>query len=51
MAEFFLVSAINQRDTLALPDTVQDLDGVLVEPSACVVKSLRRSGMRPGETI
>ena len=51
MAEFFLVSAVNQRDTLALPDSVHDLDGVLVEPSACVVKSLRRSGMRPGETI
>jgi L-iditol 2-dehydrogenase len=51
MAEYFLVSAVNQRDTLALPDSVRDLDGVLVEPSACVVKSLRRSGMRPGETI
>jgi L-iditol 2-dehydrogenase len=51
MAEFFLVSAVNQRDTLALPDGVQDLDGVLIEPSACVVKSMRRSGMRPGETV
>jgi L-iditol 2-dehydrogenase len=51
MAEFFLVSAVNQRDTLALPEGVQDLDGVLVEPSACVIKSMRRSGMRPGETI
>ena len=51
MAEFFLVSAVNQRDTLALPDSVNDLDGVLIEPSACVVKSLRRAGMRPGETV
>ncbi len=51
MAEFFAVSAVNQRDTLALPDHVRDLDGVLVEPSACVVKSLRRSEMRPGETV
>lgn len=51
MAEFFLVSAVNQRDTLPLPDSVRDLDGVLIEPSACVIKSLRRSGMRPGETI
>jgi L-iditol 2-dehydrogenase len=24
---------------------------VLIEPAACVVKSLRRSGLRPGETI
>src|SRR5271169_923079 len=51
MAEFFLVSAVNQKDTLALPDSVHDLDAVLIEPAACVVKSLRRSGMRPGETI
>ncbi len=51
MAEYFLVSAVNQRDTLALPDSVQDLDGVLIEPSACVIKSLRRSGIRPGDTI
>jgi L-iditol 2-dehydrogenase len=51
MAEFFLVSAVNQQDTLALPDSVSDLDGVLIEPSACVIKSLRRAGMRPGETV
>jgi L-iditol 2-dehydrogenase len=51
MAEFFLVSAVNQNDTLPLPDSVKDLDGVLVEPSACVIKSLRRSGMRAGETV
>jgi L-iditol 2-dehydrogenase len=51
MAQYFLVSATNQRDTLKLPDDVSDLDGVLVEPAACVVKSLRRSGLRPGESI
>ncbi len=51
MAEFFLVGAANQRDTLRLPEGVADADGVLVEPAACVVKSLRRSGLRPGETI
>jgi L-iditol 2-dehydrogenase len=51
MAEFFLVSADNQRDTLLLPDTVADADGVLIEPAACVVKSLRRSGLKAGETI
>jgi L-iditol 2-dehydrogenase len=51
MAEFFLVSAANQRDTLKLPASVGDADGVLVEPAACVVKSIRRSGLRPGETI
>jgi L-iditol 2-dehydrogenase len=51
MAQYFLVSATNQCDTLKLPDDVPDLDGVLVEPAACVVKSLRRSGLRPGESI
>jgi L-iditol 2-dehydrogenase len=51
MAEYFLVSAANQRDTLKLPAEVGDLDGVLVEPAACVVKSLRRSGLKAGESV
>ncbi|MGO9605038.1 MAG: alcohol dehydrogenase catalytic domain-containing protein [Candidatus Binataceae bacterium] len=51
MAEYFLVSAANQRDTLKLPDTVDDANGVLVEPAACVIKSLRRSGLKRGESI
>jgi L-iditol 2-dehydrogenase len=51
MAEYFTVSAINQRDTLKLPDDLGDLDAVLIEPAACVVKSIRRSGLRPGESI
>jgi L-iditol 2-dehydrogenase len=51
MAEFFLVSAANQRDTLRLPESISDADGVLIEPAACVVKSLRRSGLKAGESI
>src|SRR5260370_35292279 len=51
MSEFFLVSATNQLDTLRLPDSVGDADGGLIEPAACVVKSLRRSGLKAGETI
>src|SRR6202140_1604465 len=51
MAEFFLVSADNQRDTLKLSDSVSDADGVLIEPAACVVKSLKRSGLKPGESV
>jgi L-iditol 2-dehydrogenase len=51
MAEYFLVSADNQRDSLSLPDHVSDLDGTLVEPAACVVKSLNRSGLKPGESV
>jgi L-iditol 2-dehydrogenase len=51
MAEYFAVGAVNQRDTLKLPDELGDLDAVLIEPAACVVKSMRRSGLRPGESI
>ncbi len=51
MAEYFRAGAINLRDTLKLPDSVSDLDGVLIEPAACVVKSIRRSGLKPGESI
>lgn len=51
MAEFFLVSAANQRDTHRLPDSIADADGVLIEPAACVVKSLRRSGLKADESI
>ena len=51
MAEYFLVDATNLRDTLKLPDAVGDFDGVLVEPTACAVKSIRKSGLKPGESI
>ena len=51
MAEYFLVEATNLRDTLKLPDAVGDFDGVLVEPTACAVKSIRKSGLKPGESI
>jgi L-iditol 2-dehydrogenase len=51
MAEYFLVSAANQRDTLKLPDSVDDANGVLIEPAACVIKSLRRSGLKKDESI
>ncbi len=44
MAEFFRVPATNLKDTLILPDHVGDEDGALVEPLACVVKSLARAG-------
>jgi len=45
MAEYFLVPETNLAgDTLALPDHVSDEDGTLIEPTACVVKSLTRAG-------
>jgi L-iditol 2-dehydrogenase len=45
MAEYFLVPETNLfGDTLVLPDAVGYDDGALVEPTACVVKSLTRAG-------
>jgi L-iditol 2-dehydrogenase len=43
MAEYFRVPRANARDTLRLPGSMSFLDGSLVEPLACVVKSLRRA--------
>ncbi|HSP95966.1 MAG TPA: alcohol dehydrogenase catalytic domain-containing protein [Candidatus Dormibacteraeota bacterium] len=52
MAEFFRVPAGNLAgDTLHLPDHVSDADGALVEPLACVVKSLARAGDVAGATV
>src|SRR5260370_3671143 len=51
MAESFLVSAANKRDALRLRDSIADADGVLIEPAACVVKSLKRAGLKAGESI
>ncbi len=52
IAEFFLVPEVNlQRDTLKLPADMSYDDGVLIEPAACVVKSLRRSGMQTGDIV
>jgi L-iditol 2-dehydrogenase len=49
IAEYFRVPRENQRDTLRLPSGVAFPDAALVEPLACVVKSLRRSGLRAGD--
>jgi L-iditol 2-dehydrogenase len=52
MAEYFRVPAVNLfGDTLVLPDTVPDDDGALIEPLACVVKSLRRAGTVHGASV
>jgi L-iditol 2-dehydrogenase len=51
LAEYFRVPRENVNDTLRLPEHVPFVDGSLVEPLACVVKSLRRSGLREGDTI
>ncbi len=51
LAEFFRVPHANVADTLCLPDGVSFEDGALVEPLACVVKSLRRADVRPGQSM
>ena len=52
MAEYFLVPKENlSGDTLHLPAEFSFEDGSLVEPTACAVKSLRRSGLQPGDRI
>jgi len=51
LAEYFRVPRENVRDTLPLPAHVPFIDGALVEPLACVVKSIRRAGVRAGHHV
>jgi len=52
MAEYFVVSAASvAADTLELPSALDYTAASLVEPAACVVKSLRRGGVTSGQTI
>jgi L-iditol 2-dehydrogenase len=52
IAEFFLVPEHNlQQDTLKLPANMRYEDGVLIEPTACVVKSFRRAGIQTGDIV
>lgn len=51
IAEYFRVPLDNLRDTLRLPDGLAFADASLIEPLACVVKSLRRGGVRPGDVL
>ncbi|MGH7821039.1 MAG: alcohol dehydrogenase catalytic domain-containing protein, partial [Candidatus Binatia bacterium] len=52
MADFFLVPKGNlSRDTLRLPADLDFETAALIEPTGCVVKSLRRARLRGGERI
>ena len=52
VSEYILVRETNlKNDTLVLPPGVSFEDGTLVEPAACVVKSLRRSLIKKGATV
>jgi L-iditol 2-dehydrogenase len=52
LSERFLVPApIVQRDLLRLAPTISEERAVFTEPLACVVKSLRRAGLRRGMSL
>lgn len=52
MAEYFRVPKENLLgDTLLLPSDMSFADGALIEPTACVIKSLRKSGLHVGERV
>ncbi len=45
VSEYILIPEINlKNDTLKLPENVSFEDGTLVEPTACVLKGLKRAG-------
>lgn len=52
ISEYFLVPKINLfNDTLKIPEELSCEDGALIEPVACVVKSLKRSLLKDGDTV
>ncbi|GBD99803.1 sorbitol dehydrogenase [bacterium BMS3Abin07] len=52
ISEYILVPGGNlKNDTHKLPDHVSFEAATLIEPTACVVKSIKRAGMCPGDTV
>ena len=52
ISEYILIPEINlENDTLNLPDNLSFEDGTFIEPSACVVKALKRAKIRNGDTV
>ncbi len=52
LAEYIVLPEINlKNDTLKLPKQVSFEDGALIEPTACVVKSLKRANVKKGDTL
>jgi L-iditol 2-dehydrogenase len=52
LAEYILIPRINlENDTLNLSDKLSYEDGTLIEPTACVVKALKRVNIRGGDTV
>ncbi|MEM4154855.1 MAG: zinc-binding dehydrogenase [Candidatus Caldarchaeum sp.] len=53
LAELFRVPRINveRGAVLKLPDGLEWLEAVFVEPAACVLRALRRSFFKPGQSV
>jgi L-iditol 2-dehydrogenase len=52
ISEYILIPQTNlENDTLTLSDTLSYEDGTLIEPTACVVKALKRAHMKRGDTV
>lgn len=52
LAEYIILPEVNlKNDTLKLPLKVSFEDGALIEPTACVVKSLKRANVKKGDTL
>jgi L-iditol 2-dehydrogenase len=52
ISEYILIPQTNlENDTLTLSDTLSYEDGTLIEPTACVVKALKRAHMKREDTV
>jgi len=52
ISEYILIPETNlKNDTLALPDSLSYEDGTLIEPTACVVKALKRANIRHRDIV
>jgi L-iditol 2-dehydrogenase len=51
-SEYLLLPALNvDRGVYPLPDEVSDDQATFIEPLACVLRGLRRTGMQPGDSV
>jgi L-iditol 2-dehydrogenase len=52
ISEYILIPQTNlENDTLTLSDTLSYEDGTLIEPTACVIKALKRAHIKRGDTV
>ncbi len=52
VSEYIVIPQINlENDTLILPDVLSYEDGTLIEPTACVIKALKRVRVRKGDIV